>query len=97
MEMLSIKIKIGDREYPMRIDATEEEKIRMAGKIINENMKKYKDQFGINDKQDLLAMVAFDSVVEKLKVQTEGTDQSEFIFSKVAQLEQLITDNLSSE
>ena len=36
MEELSIKIKIADREYPMKVDAEDEERIRLAGKKINE-------------------------------------------------------------
>ncbi|MFN6947009.1 MAG: cell division protein ZapA [Cytophagaceae bacterium] len=97
MEVLSIKIKIGDREYPMRVDATEEEKIRLAGKLINESLKRYKDQFGINDKQDLLAMVAFDSIVDRMKHESSGAGQTEYIYSKIDHLEKLITNTLSVE
>jgi cell division protein ZapA len=32
MNELSIKIKIADREYPMKVDADDEEQIRLAGK-----------------------------------------------------------------
>ena len=39
MKELSIKIKIADREYPMKVDAADEEKIRLAGKKINEKIK----------------------------------------------------------
>ncbi|HEY5822878.1 MAG TPA: cell division protein ZapA, partial [Cyclobacteriaceae bacterium] len=34
MEDLSIKIKIADREYPMKVKLTDEERVRMAGKLI---------------------------------------------------------------
>ena len=54
MNELSIKIKIGNREYPMKVAADEEAKIREAGKKINEKLKSYQEQFGIDDKQDLL-------------------------------------------
>lgn len=66
MEELSIKIRIADREYPMKVKREDEEKVRMASRLINEKLKSYKDQFGIDDKQDLMAMVAFDSLVEKM-------------------------------
>ncbi len=76
MEKLSIKIKIWDREYPMKVMPEEEERIRMAGKIINDKIKTYREKFGIDDKQDLLAMVAFDSVVDKMESEgkTDLTD-----------------------
>jgi cell division protein ZapA len=59
MEELSIKIKIADREYPMKVKGVDEERVRTASRLINEKLKSYKEQFGIDDKQDLLAMVAF--------------------------------------
>jgi hypothetical protein len=52
MDELSVKIKIADREYPMKVKRKDEEKVRAAGKIINEKLKHYRDQFGIDDKQD---------------------------------------------
>jgi hypothetical protein len=36
MDELSVKIKIADREYPMKVKRMEEEKVRAAGKLINE-------------------------------------------------------------
>ena len=60
MSELSIKLRIGNREYPMRIKAEDEERIRRAGRILNEKAQTYKERFGIDDQQDLLAMVAFD-------------------------------------
>ena len=74
MEKLSVKIKISDREYPMRVTPEDEERIRKAGKIINEKIKIYREKFGIDDKQDLLAMVAFDCIVDNM--QTEGQADS---------------------
>jgi len=67
MGELSIKIKIADREYPMKIEASEEERIRKAGKLLNDKIKSYSEQFGIDDKQDLLAMVDRESVSDSVK------------------------------
>jgi len=92
MEELSIKIKIGDREYPMKVDAEDEERIRLAGKKINEKIKLYRDQFGIDDKQDLLAMVAFDSLYEKLQAEASSTTTGESAVDKIIYLNRLISD-----
>jgi cell division protein ZapA len=86
MGELSIKIRIGEREYPMRVDAAEEELLRIAGRVVNEKMKQYRDQFGIEDKQDLLAMVAFDSIVAKLRSETETSGVTNEISEKISQL-----------
>ena len=92
MEELSIKIKIADREYPMKVDSEDEERIRLAGKKINEKIKLYRDQFGIDDKQDLLAMVAFDSLYEKLQAEANSTSTGESAVDKINYLSKLISD-----
>lgn len=94
MRTLSIKIKIADREYPMTVKMEEEERIRKAGKIINERIRHYREQFGIDDKQDLLAMVAFDSLIDRLSLadNTENTDQ--VVMEKVQSLNQMLAQIL---
>ena len=94
MKELSIKIKISDREYPMKVDANDEEKIRLAGKKINEKIKLYRDQFGIDDKQDLLAMVAFDSLFEKLQSEDNQSTIGESVIDKVVYLNKLISEGI---
>jgi cell division protein ZapA len=92
MDKLSIKVKISDREYPMKVDPTDEENIRRAGKIINERLRSYREKFGIDDKQDLLAMVAFDSTVEKLKAEGKSHQVDDTVEHKLARLNQIITE-----
>lgn len=69
MSEISIKIKIGERIYPMKVKQEDEARIREAGKIINDRIAKYMNKFGIGDKQDLLAMVAFDCLIERSSVE----------------------------
>lgn len=94
MEDLSIKIKIADREYPMKVKLQDEERIRTAGKLINEKLKSYREQFGIEDKQDLLAMVAFDSLVDKMAVEDTNQVIDETVFEKVNQLNHLVSQSI---
>lgn len=91
MTELSIKLRIGNREYPMRVKAEDEERIRRAGKILNEKMKSYREKFGIEDQQDLLAMVAFDCQVEKMKNDESKVTTDEHSLNQVQQLNQLIS------
>jgi cell division protein ZapA len=91
MEELSIKIKIAEREYPMKVKRDEEEKVRAAGKMINEKLRLYKEQFGIDDKQDLLAMVAFDSVVQKQTSEEDHREIDQTLFDKVSHLNQMVS------
>jgi cell division protein ZapA len=94
MEELSIKIKIADREYPMKVKRDDEERVRLASRLINEKLKSYRDQFGLEDKQDLLAMVAFDSLVEKMT--TEETHQTidQTVYEKVSHLNHLVSQSI---
>lgn len=94
MAELSIKIRIGNREYPMRVKAEDEERIRRAGKLLNEKIKSYQTQFGIDDAQDLVAMVAFDSVVEKLKREESSEASDELALREINKLNQLISDSI---
>lgn len=91
MDELSIKIKIADREYPMKVKRHEEERVRAAGKLINEKLKYYKEQFGIDDKQDLLAMVAFDCLVQKQASEETHQVIDQTVFEKVSHLNHLVS------
>jgi cell division protein ZapA len=91
---LSIKLKIGNREYPMRVKPEDEERIRKAGKILNERMKSYHERFGIEDNQDLLAMVAFDCQVEKMKSEESQENMDHGALSQIQYLNQIISESL---
>ena len=94
MAELSIKIRIGNREYPMKVKSEDEERIRRAGKLLNEKIKNYQNQFDIDDTQDLVAMVAFDCMVEKLKREEVSETSDGFALGEITKLNQLITDSL---
>ncbi len=94
MNELSIKIKIGNREYPMKVAAHEEARIREAGKKINERLRSYQEQFGIDDKQDLLAMVAIDSYVQRAQSSEEHQSTDDTAMAQIEKLNQLISAEL---
>lgn len=81
----------------MKVDADDEEKIRLAGKKVNEKIKLYRDQFGIDDKQDLLAMVAFDSLYEKIQSEASSVVIGESAIDKVIYLSRLISEVTDNE
>lgn len=96
MKELSIKIKIADREYPMKVVPEDEERIRKAGRIINEKIKAYAQQFGLDDKQDLLAMVAFDILVDKSQKEETIEINDETITERISSLNQMVSKVLES-
>lgn len=95
MGELSIKIRISDRDYPMRVDASEEERIRVAGKLINEKLKHFREQFGIDDKQDLLSMTVFDAVMDTLKASQTSTDNDTIIQYKIEHIDRILSEALA--
>ena len=93
MEQLSIRLKIGNREYPMTVKLEEEKVIREIGKKINEEIKLYQDKMKIDDLQDLLAMVAFDSYM-KLSSKNTSSTESNKLLDKLKKLNETINESL---
>jgi cell division protein ZapA len=94
MDELSIKIKIADREYPMKVRPADEERVRKAGKSINERLRTYRERFGIDDKQDLLSMVAFDCLIEKMEAEEKSYGVDESVLEKISDLNNKISQAL---
>lgn len=94
MEELSIKIRIADREYPMKVNRRDEERVRTAGRLINEKLKSYREQYGIDDKQDLIAMVAFAFLVDKMEAEETHQVVDQAVFEKVKQLNHLVSQSI---
>lgn len=94
MAELSIKIKIGDREYPMKVRAEDEAIIRMAGKKVNEQIKMHQDTFRIDDKQDLLSMAAFALAVEKIRADEERSNTDALAYDQVQRINQILTTSI---
>lgn len=94
LQQVMIKIKIADREYPIRVLAHEEEVIREAGRQLEERINAYKERFKIHDKQDLLAMVAFDTVIDKLLTDQKNISQEQALQQDLFNLEKLLSDVL---
>lgn len=91
---LSIKIKIGDREYPMKVKPEEEERVRLAGRLLNDKLKNFRDHFKIDDKQDLLSMIAFDAQAGLLKAEHGQTEWAKKLDHKISELDALLTKAL---
>ena len=91
MTDLAIKIRIAERDYPMRVAVADEERLRLAGRQLSERLREFREQYGIQDKQDLLAMVALATMADSLKVSKEkdGTDAA--LTERLARLDELLT------
>lgn len=80
-EEISIKVIIGDRQYPLKISSSEEESIRKAAKLVNERSKFYTENFSVKDKQDALAMTALEFATENIN----SDSQNQLLNSELSQ------------
>jgi len=95
-EKLSIRINIADRFYPLKIDRTDEEKIRKASKKINDTLFQYKQKgFTDKDDQDFLAMVAL-QFVTKL-VEYEDMENISPVIEELKEVEKELDEYLLKE
>ena len=75
----------------MRVDVQDEERLRMAGRLLGDKLREFREGYGIQDKQDLLAMVALATTADQLKVSKEkdGTDAA--LTERLARFDELLS------
>ena len=82
MSELSIKVVIGGRTYPLTINRDDEAKKRKSVTEIDNNIKNLKENYAVNDMQDLLAMTALeyanDSVTKNSSVEIDKLSKEIF-------------------
>lgn len=93
-DKLSIKVNIAERYYPLRIERTDEERIRKAARLINEKLLQYKQRYTDKDTQDFLAMAALQFVIKMIECE-EKTDTMPFT-EKVRELDEELNEYLKS-
>jgi len=94
-EKLSIRVNIIDRYYPLKIDSRDEEKIRKAGKIINDKVLQYKQKYSDKDVQDFLAMAALQYVTRLIEL--EDKDVSSTLAESIKELNEELEIYLKEE
>lgn len=74
MDELSIKVKIAGRTYPLTIPRQDEEKVRRAARLIDDQFHFFREQYAVKDRADLLAMVALQIATANLNTESKETD-----------------------
>jgi len=90
-----IHIKIDGRSYPLEINRADEERYRLAAKIVNETVVKYRKLFPDNDSKDILAMASFQIALSNAEWQNRE-DRTLFI-EDLKNLNDDITDFLKEK
>jgi len=90
MEELPIRVKIADRTYNLFVEPEAEGIVREAAKLIQDELSQYR-KTGIIDTQEALAMIAFNSLVTKLRGEQQVQRLQQMVFDKITQLDQVVT------
>jgi hypothetical protein len=92
---IAINLILGDRTYRIKIENTDEEKVREKAKKLNDQLIQFKKQYAGKDMQDYLAMVLLSYVLEqKTGEKTEGTPEIGPVFDRI---EAILDKSLSGE
>ncbi len=91
---LPIRLKIADREYPMQVDANEEAMLRSVGREINMALKHYREEFEVDNYQDMLAMFAIDCMMKKKNIELSKTELEDIVLQKINSIEEILNSVL---
>jgi len=79
-DKFAINLNIADKYYRLSINRSEEELVRMAGKMVNDKLAQYRNHFDTEEAglelKDLLAMVACHIAIDALKANQSGDGEA---------------------
>ena len=94
-EKLNITLSIGEKNYPMTIDPTEEQRIREAQKITQKKYLKYKEKYTHLPAEDILAMAILD--LAKRNIDLQEKKESSAIFTELSDIVGTLGDYLKAQ
>ncbi len=71
MNEVKVNITVFDKNYPLYVQASEEENTRKAAKILTQNISELKEKYGITEKFDLLSMAAISIASQLITIKSE--------------------------
>jgi len=101
-ENVSIKVSVAGKEYPLKVSVGEHKLVMELEKEIEERLQELKTNYGVKDKQDLLAMFLFQYMMlqkgssENKKSQSNSALIDDGLLEKLKDLEGFVSDYLKS-
>ncbi|MCT8340137.1 cell division protein ZapA [Flavobacteriaceae bacterium TK19130] len=92
---LKIKLSIADRVYPLTIQPSQEEGLRIAAKKIEEMIKRFEQSYAVRDKQDVLAMCALQFAAQVEQKQIDKNTDLETTEQRIKALNEILQEHLS--
>jgi cell division protein ZapA (FtsZ GTPase activity inhibitor) len=97
MDHILITVQVADREYRLNINREKEELVRASAKRINENIKRYAENYDFKDKQDLLAMVVLQNTIKAMELDVEVSFQQNQLSGKLNEINEILIESLSTK
>lgn len=83
---LKIKVSVANRVYPLTINPSQEEGLRIAAQQINGLIKKFEQNYSVQDKQDALAMCALQIASSKKQKSLNEEDILNSVEDRISKL-----------
>jgi cell division protein ZapA len=96
-EQLKIKLSIANRVYPLTIAASQEEGLRIAAQKIDATVKKFEQNYSVQDKQDVLAMCALQFAAESEQTKINKNSLSNALEQRLVDLNQRLEQHLDAD
>ncbi|MBA09109.1 MAG: cell division protein ZapA [Flavobacteriaceae bacterium] len=93
-DKLKIKIPIANRVYPMIIEPSKEQGLRLASQKINNLIKKFEQNYSVQDKQDALAMCALQIASSRIQKKIDNDETLDTIEMKINNLIDIFEKNI---
>ena len=93
-DKLKIKIPIANRVYPMIIEPSKEQGLRLASQKINNLIKKFEQNYSVQDKQDALAMCALQIASSTIQKKIDNDETLDTIEMKINDLIDIFEKNI---
>lgn len=90
MDELSATVTILGRSYKLKISSTEEQYLRKAAALIEQQARDYGKRYGHQDGQDLLAMVSLTQITNLIKMQEKQSYYNTDLETRLTAIDQLL-------
>ena len=91
---IGVTIHLAGRPYRLLVKREEEEEIRRAAKLVDDQINYYARTYSYNDKQDLLAMVALHYATAGMNAEEESGFIKQQLQGTLTEIDSILTEAL---
>tara|TARA_Y100000589_G_C27152577_1_gene629542 strand:+ start:938 stop:1231 length:294 start_codon:yes stop_codon:yes gene_type:complete len=93
-DSVSIKVNIAGKDYPLKVSSVEQQDVKAVELEIKEKLSELQSNYGVKDKQDLLAMFLLQYMMANKKSNFKSQDLNLILNDKLKDLEECIVNCL---